>query len=43
MEGRGFFIYREEILQQQQTLDWLQENWVEMRRGTYIQVSRKKM
>jgi uncharacterized protein YbdZ (MbtH family) len=42
MERRDFLIHREEILQQQ-TLDWLQENWVEMRRETYIQVSRKKM
>jgi hypothetical protein len=43
MERRGFLIHREEILQQKQTLDWLQENLVEMRRGTYIKVSRKKM
>jgi len=44
IEGRDFLIHREEILQQQQqTLDWLQENWVEMRKGSYLQVSRKNM
>jgi hypothetical protein len=43
MEGREFLINREEILQQQQTLDCLQEDWVEMRRGTYKQVSGKKL
>jgi len=31
MEGRDFLNHREEILQQQQTLDWLQENWVGMK------------
>jgi hypothetical protein len=31
MEGRDFLINREGILQQQQTLDWLQGDWVEMR------------